>query len=106
MYDLGFDASEDFPTYAFEWHKDKIIWFVDGKDTGAAGRTYTVKEATKSFTVQAKYILDGQTLAESETETVHVKDGLIDRIIAFLRRLFRRLPVVEQAYLGAQFREQ
>ena len=80
--------------------------FVDGKDTGAAGRTYTVKEATKSFTVQAKYILDGQTLAESETETVHVKDGLIDRIIAFLRRLFRRLPVVEQAYLGAQFREQ
>ncbi|MCI7540044.1 MAG: family 16 glycosylhydrolase, partial [Veillonellaceae bacterium] len=32
MYDLGFDASEDFHTYAFEWHKDKIIWFVDGKE--------------------------------------------------------------------------
>ncbi len=29
MYELGFDASEDFHTYAFEWHKDKIIWFVD-----------------------------------------------------------------------------
>lgn len=29
MYELGFDASEDFHTYAFEWHEDKIIWFVD-----------------------------------------------------------------------------
>ena len=31
IYDLGFDASESFHTYAFEWHKDKIIWFVDGE---------------------------------------------------------------------------
>lgn len=30
MYDLGFDASEDFHSYAFEWYEDKIIWFVDG----------------------------------------------------------------------------
>ena len=32
MYDLGFNAADDFHTYAFEWHKDKIIWFVDGKE--------------------------------------------------------------------------
>lgn len=32
MIDLGFDASEDFHTYAFEWHKNAIIWFVDGKE--------------------------------------------------------------------------
>ncbi len=32
MYELGFDASEDFHTYAFEWHKDSIIWFVDGEE--------------------------------------------------------------------------
>ena len=32
MYDLGFDASEGFHEYAFEWHNDKIIWFVDGKE--------------------------------------------------------------------------
>jgi endoglucanase len=32
MIDLGFDASEDFHTYAFEWHKNSIIWFVDGKE--------------------------------------------------------------------------
>ena len=32
MHDLGFDASEEFHTYAFEWHEDKIIWFVDGEE--------------------------------------------------------------------------
>ena len=31
LYDLGFDSADDFHTYAFEWHKDKIIWFVDDK---------------------------------------------------------------------------
>lgn len=36
MYDLGFDASEDFHTYAFEWHKDKIVWYVDGKEAYTA----------------------------------------------------------------------
>ena len=32
MYDLGFDASEDFHTYAFEWKEDSITWYVDGKE--------------------------------------------------------------------------
>ena len=32
VYELDFDASADFHDYAFEWHKDKIIWFVDGKE--------------------------------------------------------------------------
>lgn len=36
LYDLGFDASEDFHDYAFEWHKDKIVWFVDGKEAYTA----------------------------------------------------------------------
>lgn len=31
LYDLGFDASKDFHTYGFEWHKEKIVWLVDGK---------------------------------------------------------------------------
>lgn len=39
MYDLGFDAAEDFHNYAFEWHKDKIVWFVDGKEV------YTAEES-------------------------------------------------------------
>lgn len=36
MHSLGFDASEDFHVYAFEWHEDKIVWFVDGKEVYSA----------------------------------------------------------------------
>ncbi len=32
MYDLGFDASEGFHTYGFDWQADHIAWFVDGKE--------------------------------------------------------------------------
>lgn len=31
LYDLGFDASEAFHTYGFEWRNDFITWFVDGE---------------------------------------------------------------------------
>lgn len=30
LYDLGFDASDDFHTYGFNWTKDAIYWYVDG----------------------------------------------------------------------------
>jgi endo-1,3-1,4-beta-glycanase ExoK len=31
IYDLGFDAAEEFHTYGFVWTKDSITWYVDGK---------------------------------------------------------------------------
>lgn len=31
IYHLGFDASEDFHEYAFDWQEDSITWYVDGK---------------------------------------------------------------------------
>ena len=31
MYDLGFDASQDFHTYGYRWEPNAITWFVDGK---------------------------------------------------------------------------
>ena len=31
MYDLGFDASEEFHNYGFRWAEDHITWFVDGE---------------------------------------------------------------------------
>lgn len=31
MYDLGFDAAEDFHTYGYRWTETSITWFVDGK---------------------------------------------------------------------------
>lgn len=32
MYDLGFDASEGFHTYGFDWQPNHITWYVDGKE--------------------------------------------------------------------------
>ena len=74
-------------------------WFIDGEDKGA-GETYTVKEAKKNFTVQAKYVKDGSVLAESEVETVKVNAGFFARLKAFFRGLFGRLPKIAQEYLG------
>ena len=31
MYDLGFDASQGFHRYGFDWQRDHITWYVDGK---------------------------------------------------------------------------
>ncbi len=31
VYELGFDASEDFHEYGFDWQKDSITWYVDGR---------------------------------------------------------------------------
>lgn len=45
MHELGFDASEDFHTYAFEWHKDKIVWFVDGKEVYSATENIPVTKS-------------------------------------------------------------
>ena len=45
MHDLGFDASEDFHTYAFEWYEDKIIWYVDGIEVHRADENIPVTES-------------------------------------------------------------
>ncbi|MCH5200911.1 MAG: glycoside hydrolase family 16 protein [Oscillospiraceae bacterium] len=45
MHDLGFDASEDFHTYAFEWHSDKIVWLVDGEEVHTAVSNIPVTES-------------------------------------------------------------
>ena len=31
MIDLGFDASQSFRTYAFDWRPDAIVWYIDGE---------------------------------------------------------------------------
>lgn len=31
VYELGFDAAEDFHEYGFDWQPDSITWYVDGK---------------------------------------------------------------------------
>ena len=81
-----------------------IHWFINGQDKGASD-TYTEKEAKANFTVQAKYMKNGQALAESEVETVKVNTGFFAKLKAFFRALFGRLPKVVQAYLGVEFSE-
>lgn len=44
MYELGFDASQEFHTYGFEWHPDTIIWFVDGEEVHRADKRIPVTE--------------------------------------------------------------
>lgn len=36
LINLGFDASEDYHTYAFEWTQSSIRWYVDGSLVGSA----------------------------------------------------------------------
>ena len=81
----------------------EVCWFINGQKKDA-GPTYTVKEARESFTVQAKYMKDGAALAQTETETVSVTGGLIAKVIAFFLWLFGKLPVLEQAFPGAEYR--
>ena len=45
MYDLGFDASEEFHTYGFRWSENSITWFVDGKPVYKVTTDTSVKEA-------------------------------------------------------------
>ncbi|MBD5384281.1 MAG: family 16 glycosylhydrolase [Ruminococcaceae bacterium] len=38
IYELGFDASEEFHTYGFDWQEDKITWYVDGEAVYSADK--------------------------------------------------------------------
>ena len=74
-----------------------VHWFLFSNDQGP-GETFTMKEATYEYTVQAKLIgSDGTVLAESEVETVKVNTGFFARLVAFFRNLFGSLPVIVQA---------
>lgn len=42
LHDLGFDSADDFHTYAFEWHKDSIAWFVDGEEVHSVDKNIPV----------------------------------------------------------------
>jgi len=38
LYDLGFDASQDYHEYGFNWQEDTITWLVDGKEVYTANK--------------------------------------------------------------------
>ena len=78
---------------------DDIHWFIDGQDSGT-GETFTVQNAKKSFTVQAKYIRNGSVIAASEVENVTVDTSFVSKLIAVIRSIFGMLPKVTQSYPG------
>ena len=39
IYELGFDAADDFHTYGFDWQEDKITWYVDGEEVYTADKS-------------------------------------------------------------------
>ncbi len=74
-----------------------VHWFIDGKDV-YTGERYTVTKAEKDYTVQVKLIKDGQTVAESATETVKINNNFFARLVAFFRSIFNSLPVLTQGF--------
>ncbi|MBR6702491.1 MAG: hypothetical protein IKI78_05065, partial [Clostridia bacterium] len=72
-------------------------WYVDGRDVTPGGSlTYTVSNATESYSICAKLVADGKVIAESSSEQVNIKTGFFARFIAFFRQLFGRLPFINQ----------
>lgn len=82
-----------------------IHFFINDVDQGA-NDTCTVKEAKGDYTVQAKLItFGGETLCKSPVETVRIRHGFFDKIKAFFRNLFHKLPPITQEYLGIEIYE-
>lgn len=74
----------------------QVIWYGENGNVIARGNSCTVSNATRSFTVQAKLILDGETLSETEVEKVNVDTSFFAKLIAFFKGLFGTLPKVNQ----------
>ncbi len=63
MYDLGFDASEEFHTYGFRWLPDSITWFVDGEPVYKVTTDTSAKEGKNLRIVEALPQTAGRMLA-------------------------------------------
>ena len=68
----------------------EIQWFVNGEETGK-GDSYTVKEPTENYKVQAKAVKDGEVIAETEEVEVTVKNGFFDKLEAFFLDIIEKI---------------
>ncbi|WP_274596574.1 beta-glucanase [Defluviitalea raffinosedens] len=59
LHDLGFDASEDFHTYGFEWLPGSITWYVDGEPVYTAAENIPVTPAKVMMNVWPGTGVDG-----------------------------------------------
>ena len=73
-----------------------VHWFVNGQDVGT-GTQYAVRYAKADYTTQAKLIdSSGKTIAESEIETVHIRQDIWSRLRALILWMLGADYVTEQ----------
>ncbi len=63
MYDLGFDAAEEYHEYGFRWEKDSITWFVDDEPVYKVTTDKNTKKADNVKVVDAIPSTPGRMLA-------------------------------------------
>ena len=68
----------------------EIQWFVNGEEAGK-GDSYTVKEPTENYKVQAKAVKDGEVIAETEEVEVTVKNGFFDKLEALFLDIIEKI---------------
>ncbi len=68
IHQLGFDAAEDFHTYAFEWHEDKIVWFIDGTEVYTASENIPVTKSKIMMNAWCGTGVDGWLNAFNDTD--------------------------------------
>lgn len=72
----------------------KVVWY-DGTKKVGEGTTYTIEEAATRAKITAKVLkADGTIAVETDSVTVNVRGGFIQKLIAFFKKLLKILPVV------------
>ena len=72
----------------------KVVWY-DGTEKVGEGTTYTIEEAATRAKITAKVLkADGTIAVETDSVTVNVRGGFIQKLIAFFKKLLKILPVV------------
>lgn len=74
---------------------NEVVWYVNEKKVGT-GSSYTVSKATSDYTIYCTTKdADGKGI-KSEKETIKVNTGFFNKIVAFFKGLFGKLPVYDQ----------
>ncbi len=87
----------------------RTVWVMttaSGETVYKSGEKLIVNEAKEDFVISVRAEQKTQdgfaVVAISPEEHVYVKKGFFDRLKAFFRALFKKLPVVVQEYLGVE----
>ncbi len=90
----------------------RTVWVMtteSGETSYKSGEKLIVNEAKEGFVIYVRAeqkTQDGfEVVAVSPQERVSVKKGFFDKLKAFFRSLFRRLPEITQEYLGMEIYE-